>query len=131
MEGRAMRLFLLLGLSTIVGCSNIKTTMRYQAWDSSFPEVSPLFNTLEEAEQYAEEYNMLPDDDGETGHSYIVREVDYKYEVRLQNESGDHQLYTSNNIDDAMSYMEEYGRSHSDLYLYDIIKGKMYAPATP
>lgn len=139
---------LALGALSLTGCNTIEKflnkpnsadwnhvqalppVLQYQAWDPSFPEVSPLFNTQEEAEQYALENNMNGDGTV-TGHSYTVREVNYKYEVRIQNDSIDDQLYTSNDINDALNYVEEYKHSHSDIYVYDIVSGATYVPTTP
>jgi len=96
--------------------------VRYQAYDPNFPKVSPLFDTPEEAQAYA----TLNNGDGLVGHSYVVREVDFKYEVRHKNGSRDDQLHTTHSLAEARKYLEEYEINHvpaplSDhLFIYEL-----------
>lgn len=114
---------LALGALSLAGCNTPK--LQYQAWDASFPEVSPMFDTWEEAEQYALENNMNGDGDF-TGHTYEIREINYKYEVRLQNDAVDDQLYTSDDLDSALEYVKVYGQSHDDIYIYNVRTGTVW-----
>ena len=66
-------------------------------------------------------------------HSYEVREVNYRYEVRIgfsdytySNGSWNNTLYTSYDFNDAYEYVVEYSSAHSDLVIYDLKTGKMF-----
>ena len=60
------------------------------------------------------------------GHSYIVRAVNYRYEVRQVNDAVNELLYTSLDYNDAYEYVVEYSSSHSDLIIYDLKTGKRF-----
>ena len=98
----------------------------YQAHDpnwASDPTINPIFATKSEAEEYAKRNNM---NQFEGGHSYIVREIDYRYEVRQVNDLVNDLLYTSDSYNDAYEYVVEYSSSHSDLIIYDLRTGKTF-----
>ena len=98
----------------------------YQAHDPKWadePSINPIFESKVEAEEYAERNNM---NDLKTGHSYIVREVNYRYEVRQVNDLINDLLHTSLKFNDAYEYVVEYSSSHSDLIIYDLKTGKTF-----
>ena len=78
---------------------------------------------MAEAEEYAKRNNM---NDLKTGHSYIVREVNYRYEVRQVNDLINDLLHTSRTFNNAYDYVVEYSSSHSDLIIYDLKTGKIF-----
>lgn len=95
----------------------------YQAHDFNWkddPSVNPVFDTKAEAEKYAGENNMGGH------HSYEVREVDYRYEVRIVNPSANEVLHTTNKYNDAYEYVIEYSSAHSDLIIYDLKTGESF-----
>ena len=102
-------------------------TLYYQAYDSKWddPTINPVFETQSEAEEYARRNNMSSQgfkaEDG--SHSYIVREVDYRYEVRQQNDAVNDILHTSPLLNDVKKYVKEYESSHMDLHIYDLQTG--------
>jgi len=133
--------YLLPLLFTIGGCTTttittktvdlIKTTgIWYQAYDSNWaddPTINPVFETNEEAEEYAKRNNMS------TSHSYEVREVDYRYEVRVgfsdytySNGTWENILHTAGDFNGAYEYVVEYSSAHSDLIIYDLKTGKQF-----
>ena len=59
----------------------IKDFVLYQAWDYLHPNISPAFPTEGEAQEYADGNNIS--DGLPTGHKYVVREIEYRYEVRI------------------------------------------------
>ena len=102
----------------------------YQAFDEKWkhdPGVNPIFENKAEAEEYAKLNNMG------NSHSYEVREVDYRYVVRVgfsdytyANGSWNDILYTAGEFNDAYEYVVEYSSSHSDLIIYDLKTGKQF-----
>ena len=86
----------------------------YQAHDPKWndPSINPVFDTRAEAEKYAKENNM------DDHHSYKVREVDYRYEVRIVNSSTNEILHTTNKY-------TGYG------YIYLFIRGEERIVAVP
>ena len=60
----------------------------------------------------------------QSGHSYVVRVVNYRYEVRQVNDEDDDILYTTNEFNDAYDYVVEYSSAHSDLIIYDLKTGE-------
>ena len=136
------KLIILIAL-TLTGCSANKelpvnlpipdlrreAPLYYQAHDSKWndPSINPVFDTRGEAQKYAKEYNMGGH------HSYEVREVDYRYVVRVgftdftySNGSWNDILHTSDDFNDAYEYVVEYSSSHSDLIIYDLKTGKQF-----
>ena len=107
------------------GCASNKEQSNafYQAHDPNWadtPFIHPVFDTKAEAESYAEYNNRGKH------HSYEVREVDYRYEVRIVNPSVNEILYTTNEYNDAYEYVVDYSSSHSDLIIYDLKTGKSF-----
>jgi len=93
----------------------------YQAYDVNYPDVSPVFLTRGEAEQYSIDNNFT-DDDYPTGHNYIVRPIHHRYEVKLKNDVADYILHESGSFNIAEEYVDFYKDAHSDIYIYDLIK---------
>jgi len=95
----------------------------YQAYDENWsddPSINPVFATMAEAKEYAEFNNMS------NSHSYEVREVLHRYEVRRVNDVDNDLLYTSRTHNDAYEYVVEYSSSHADLVIYDLKTGKSF-----
>ena len=104
-----------------------KTFTWYQAFDEKWkhdPGINPIFVTREEAEAYADSNNFSGD--RKTGHKYIVREVDYRYVIRIMNLSTNELLYTTSEFNDAYEYVVEYSSAHSDLVIFDLHTGQQY-----
>jgi len=129
-----MRLFILIVivliglLMNLGGCSSTPVSSSsgnsffWQAheptWDD--PSINPVFDTKAEAEQYAKENNMG------NNHSYQVREVNFRYEVRQVNDLMNDLLHTSRSFNNAYEYVVQYSSSHSDLIIYDLKTGKIF-----
>jgi len=115
---------------TLVGANNW-----YQAHDPNWegePSINPIFDTKKEAEEYANRNNMATDRTTNTvGHSYTVREINYRYEVRQQNDAVNHLVHTSRSLKDSEAYVNEYTASHDDLYIYDLKTGALVGVSTP
>ena len=96
----------------------------YQAYDGNWddPSINPIFEEEWEAEQYAKRNNIATDE-WNTGHSYIVRVVDYRYEVRQENEAINHLMDTFLMLEDAKSYAKQYIDNHHGLVVYDLKSG--------
>jgi hypothetical protein len=95
----------------------------YQAYDHKWrtdPTINPAFDTKQEAYEYANTYNAG------NAHLYVVRMINYRYEVRITNPSNNELLYVSNDFNDAYEYVDEYSSAHSDLVIYDLKTGKSY-----
>ena len=95
----------------------------YQAYDHKWrtdPTINPAFDTKQEAYEYANEYNK------ENAHLYIVRMINYRYEIRIANPNQNELMYTTNDFNDAVDFVDEYKSAHSDLVLYDLKTGKFY-----
>ena len=98
----------------------------YQAYDekwSNDPFINPVFATKAEAEEYAKRNNMS---EFEGGHSYIVREVNYRYEVRQVNDAVNDLLFTCRTHNEAYEYVVEYSSAHADLVIYDLKTGRSF-----
>lgn len=98
----------------------------YQAHDPNWaddPYINPVFDTREEAEEYAKRNNMS---EFEGGHSYIVREISYRYEVRQVNDAVNDLLHTCRTHNEAYEYVVEYSSAHSDLVIYDLKTGESF-----
>jgi len=96
----------------------------YQAYDHKWrtdPTINPAFDTKEEAYEYANTYNMG------NAHLYVVRMINYRYEVRIVNPTNNELLYVSNDFNDAYEYVVEYSSAHSDLVIYDLKTGKAHS----
>ena len=96
----------------------------YQAYDGNWddPSINPIFESEGEAKEYAKLNNMATDE-WDTGHSYIVRVVDYRYEVRQENEDINHLMDTFLMLNDAKSYAKQYIDTHHGLVVYDLTTG--------
>ena len=100
---------------------NLPPLVLYQAYDANWAHdhsIHPVFEAKEEAQKYVDTFN--------DGHSYIVREVNFRYEVRQVNDLVNDLLYTSRTFNDAYEYVVEYSSSHSDLIIYDLKTGKTF-----
>ena len=98
----------------------------YQAYDEKWgndPFINPVFATKAEAEEYAKRNNMS---EFEGGHSYIVREVNYRYEVRQVNDVNNDLLFTCRTHNEAYEYVVEYSSAHADLVIYDLKTGRSF-----
>ena len=94
----------------------------YQAYDYKWktdPSINPIFNTKEDAYKYANTYN-----EGNS-HSYVVRMINYRYEVRNANPDLNELIYTSTDINDAISFLNEYESEFNFLRLYDLKTGRI------
>lgn len=128
-----MNKFLIL-LLLFTGCTTtnyVKTTetfnlkssvdVYYQAYDHKWktdPGINPIFDTKEEAYEYATLYNVG------NSHSYVVRLINYRYEVRNANPDLNELIYTSNDINDAISFLDDYKSEFDFLKLYDLKTGQ-------
>ena len=112
----------------IFGCASpFNKGMHFQAYDENWddPAISPIFKTEKEALDYATRNNMG------SGHEYKVRIVDYRYEVRHKNDAVDQSIFHTPSLRDARNYLNEYGVSHTDLFLYDLKTGNLIETSTP
>ena len=117
-----------------VGCSTQpKNTVYYQAYDGKWddPTINPIFDTEVEAKDYAHRNTMGGLIAGDTSHSYIVREINYRYEIRQVNDAMDAVLHTTNSKRDGLKYVEQFMSAHSDLFMYDLRSGNVIATSTP
>ena len=95
----------------------------YQAYDENWahdPVINPVFATMAEAKEYAEFNNMG------NSHSYEVREVVHRYEVRRVNDADNDLLYTCRTHNEAYEYVVEYSSAHADLVIYDLKTGRLF-----
>ena len=100
----------------------------YQAYDAKWddPTINPIFDNEWEAKDYAHRNNMGSQYAKDTSHSYVVRVINYRYEVRQVNDVADDVLYTSNEFNDAYEYVVQFSSAHSDLIIYDLKTGKQF-----
>tara|TARA_B110000858_G_C17622078_1_gene389450 strand:- start:142 stop:546 length:405 start_codon:yes stop_codon:yes gene_type:complete len=128
--------YLLILLFALGGCTTTKNIQHaetfdltqigeiyYQAYDHKWktdPTINPAFDTKSEAYEYANMYNE------NNAHMYIVRMINYRYEIRITNPSNNELLYTSNDFKDAVDYVDEFKSAHDDLVLYDLKTGRQY-----
>jgi|SaaInlV_165m_DNA_1040744.scaffolds.fasta_scaffold28920_3 hypothetical protein len=105
----------------------------YQAHDSKWddPTINPIFLTEGEAQEYAKRNNMGGLIAGDTSHSYIVREVNYRFEVRQVNDVVNDVLHTSLLLKDSEEYVNQYSLNHADLLIYDLKTGLVVGTSTP
>ena len=130
-------IYLLLPLFIYSGCTttseNIKVAetfdlkqigeIYYQAYDHKWrtdPTINRAFDTKAEAYEYANEYNK------ENAHLYIVRMINYRFEIRNVSSTENELIYTSNDYNDAFDFVDEYKSEFKDLVLYDLKTGKRY-----
>ncbi len=102
----------------------VTTPIYYQAYDEGWytdPSINPIFEEEWEAKEYVRRNTM---NEIQSGHNYVVRVINYRYEVRQVNDETDDILYTSNEFNDAYEYVVEYSSAHSDLIIFDLMTGK-------
>jgi|TARA_R110002110_G_scaffold414561_1_gene644953 hypothetical protein len=117
-----------------VGCSTQpRNSVYYQAYDGRWddPTINPIFDTEREAKEYAHRNTMGGLSAKDDSHSYIVREINYRYEIRQVNDSMDEVLHTTNSKRDGLKYVEQFMSAHSDLFMYDLRSGNVIATSTP
>ena len=117
-----------------IGCSTQpKNTIYYQAYDGKWddPTINPIFDTEIEAKDYAHRNTMGGLSAKDDSHSYIVREINYRYEIRQVNDWMDEVLHTTNSKRDGLKYVEQFTSAHSDLFMYDLKSGNVIATSTP
>ena len=114
----------------IFGCSTQpKNVVYYQAYDEKWddPSINPIFEHEWEAKDYAHRNNMSTQHSFDTSHSYVVRVINYRYEIRQINDWTDEILYTTNSKKDGIKYIKEFASAHEDLYMYDLKTGSEIA----
>lgn len=128
----------LVPLILLIGCSSTKyekvklvdaydlTTTDgryYQAYDSEWrtdPTINPIFDTRKDALDYANTYN-----EG-NAHLYIVRVINYRYEIRNENPNANEMIYTTNDFNDGISFVDEFSGRYENLVMYDLKKQTSY-----
>jgi hypothetical protein len=113
--------------------SQEEDTWYFQAYDGNWddPTINPIFENEWEAKDYAHRNNMGSQVSGDDSHSYIVRTINYRYEIRQVNDSTDEILHTTNSKADGVKYVEQYTSAHSDLFMYDLKSGLIITTSTP
>ena len=104
----------------------------YQAYDPQYPDlpqISPVFVTRADARAYADSNNSSGGTP--TGHKYIVREVNYRYEVRHQNDDVNDVIFTSYRLNDSEKYLNTYKANHTDLVIFDLMDSVVVGVNTP
>ena len=100
--------------------------MYYQAYDEGWysdPSINPIFDKEWEAKDYVNR-NMM--NQVQSGHNYVVRVINHRFEVRQVNDEADDILHTSNEFNDAYDYVVEYSSAHSDLIIFDLKTGEQF-----
>lgn len=120
---------LLVKMSEAENLKSSKDFVLYQAWDERYPHISPAFTSAKEAQEYADGNNVS--DGASTGHKYIVREIDYRYEVRHQNDSVNDVIFTASTLNEAEKYLNTYRAFHTDLLIFDLRTGEIVGVNTP
>ena len=105
----------------------------YQAYDANWddPTISPIFLTKAEAQEYVDRNNIGSQLAQDTSHEYIVRVINYRYEIRQVNDWRDEVLHTTNSKEDGVKYVEQFRSAHEDLFMYDLKTGKLVINSTP
>ena len=105
----------------------------YQAYDANWddPTISPIFLTKAEAQEYVDRNNIGSQLAQDTSHKYIVRVINYRYEIRQVNDWKDEVLHTTNSKEDGVKYVEQFRSAHEDLFMYDLKTGKLVINSTP
>ena len=105
----------------------------YQAYDANWddPTISPIFLTKAEAQEYVDRNNIGSQLAQDTSHEYIVRVINYRYEIRQVNDWKDEVLHTTNSKEDGVKYVEQFRSAHEDLFMYDLKTGKLVINSTP
>ena len=118
----------------IFGCSTqSKNIVYYQAYDANWddPTINPIFPTKAEAQEYADRNNIGSQLSQDTSHKYIVRVINYRYEIRQVNDWKDEILHTTNSKEDGVKYVEQFMSAHEDLFMYDLKTGNLVINSTP
>ena len=105
------------------------TPIYYQAYDENWysdPSINPIFDNEWEATEYAKRNSMSELSNAFSGHEYVVRVINHRYEVRQVNDEADDILHTSVDFNDAYEYVVEYSSAHSDLVIYDLKTGQAH-----
>jgi hypothetical protein len=126
----ALVALLLFGCNSKVATSEI---IYYQAYDGKWddPTINPIFLTRAEAQEYADRNNIGSQLSKDTSHQYIVREINYRYEIRQVNDWMDDVLHTTNSKEDGIKYVEQFMSAHEDLFMYDLKTGDLVINSTP
>jgi len=126
----ALVALLLFGCNSNTTASNI---IYYQAYDAKWddPSINPIFENEWEAKDYAHRNNMGSQVSQDTSHEYIVRVINYRYEIRQVNDWQDEVLHTTNSRQDGVKYVEQFSSAHEDLYMYDLKTGELIINSTP
>ena len=105
----------------------------YQAYDPNWddPTINPIFLTRAEAQEYADRNNIGSQLAQDTSHKYIVRVINYRYEIRQVNDWKDEVLHTTNSKEDGVKYVEQFRSAHEDLFMYDLKTGNLVINSTP
>lgn len=116
------------------GCSTqTKNVVYYQAYDANWddPTINPIFENEWEAKDYAHRNNVGSQVSQDTSHKYIVRVINYRYEIRQVNDWKDEVLHTTNSKRDGIKYVEQFMSAHEDLFMYDLKTGNLVINSTP
>ena len=102
-----------IGLIYLCGCNSIKSpkeVVYYQAYDEKWddPTINPIFDEEWEAKDYAHRNNMSHIIAKDDSHSYVVRTINYRYEIRQVNDWMDEILHTTNSKRDGIKYVEQF-----------------------
>ena len=105
----------------------------YQAYDANWddPTINPIFENEWEAKDYAHRNNVGSQVSQDTSHKYIVRVINYRYEIRQINDWKDEILHTTNSKRDGVKYVEQFMSAHEDLFMYDLKTGDLVINSTP
>ena len=108
-------------------------TIYYQAYDPNWddPTINPIFENEWEAKDYAHRNNVGSQVSQDTSHNYVVRVINYRYEIRQVNDWKDEVLHTTNSKRDGVKYVEQFRSAHEDLYMYDLKTGNLVVNSTP
>jgi hypothetical protein len=127
---------LLVSMNKVGNVNYIKDFVLYQAWDYRHPNVSPAFATKKEAQQYADGNNIS--DGLPTGHMYVVREIDHRYEVRIgfsdftySNGTWRDVIFTSYTLNESEKFLNEQKAYHTDLVIFDLMTTEVAGVNTP
>jgi hypothetical protein len=120
----------------LFGCNNKSITSKviyYQAYDAKWddPTINPIFENEWEAKGYAHRNNVGSQVSQGTSHKYIVRVINYRYEIRQVNDWKDEVLHTTNSKRDGIKYVEQFMSAHEDLFMYDLKTGNLVTNSTP
>ena len=129
----ALIVLLLVYFTSCTQVASSRGAIYYQAYDPKWddPTINPIFDNEGEAKDYAHRNNMGSQYAKDTSHSYIVRVINYRYEIRQMNDWKDEVLHTTNSKEDGVKYVEQFLSAHEDLFMYDLKTGKLIVSSTP